>query len=182
MNRPVIFFFLAGIAAILVILILPGFLDWAINTRSFRYRLNVTVEIDGQKRTGSTVVDIFGRSTWPFTSLLDMPHRWAARGALFEVPQSELPPLARFRDVADPTTLEAVPSNDLASICGEGAKWIGATLQLTDDPAVLTINSTLPWLNRYEGRDVGELAKYASLGGPARINISSYYNFVCLAR
>ena len=56
------------------------------------------------------------------------------------------PMLVRFRDIADPQTIEKVDSADLAAAFGSGVKLKRITVQLTDDPVTAGIEKRLTWL------------------------------------
>lgn len=57
------------------------------------------------------------------------------------------PMLVRFRDIADPGTVEQVDPDDLARSFGEGVKLKRITVQLTDDPVTTGIVKRLGWLD-----------------------------------
>lgn len=61
------------------------------------------------------------------------------------------PMLVRFRDIADPTTVERVDPDDLTASFGEGVKLRRVTVQLTDDPVTKVIIKELPWLENQQG-------------------------------
>jgi hypothetical protein len=53
------------------------------------------------------------------------------RGAV-EVPDNELPVLVRFRDINDPTSVQAVDPVDLSASFGPGVRLRRATIEMTD--------------------------------------------------
>jgi hypothetical protein len=64
-----------------------------------------------------------------------------------ETPFPELPMLVRFRDIADPKTVERVDPNDLAASFGPGVKFSRATIEIVDDPVTTGIEKRLVWWN-----------------------------------
>lgn len=74
----------------------------------------------------------------------------------------ECPYLIRFRDIADPKTVEAVDPADLSKSYGPAVKLRRATIEITDDPVTTGIKDRLPWLARFERGGV--------LGGSFEIN------------
>jgi hypothetical protein len=66
--------------------------------------------------------------------------------------------LVRFRDIADPTSVEKVDPDNLAASFGEGVKLRRITVQLTDDPVTTGIEKRLGWL-RSVGEERGTLVK-----------------------
>ena len=79
-----------------------------------------------------------------------------------DVPLKELPMLIRFRNVADPATVERVDPNNLAASFGPGVVLTRATLEITDDPVTTGIVKRLPWL----ANDYPEKRLVPATGGP----------------
>ncbi len=68
-----------------------------------------------------------------------------------------LPNLVRFKDEADPTTVEAVNPLGLAASFGEGVKIKRVIIEITKEPVTGGIAQRLPWLpNYYNKRFDGE--------------------------
>jgi hypothetical protein len=63
----------------------------------------------------------------------------------------ELPMLVRFRDLADPMTVERVDPRNVAASFGEGVGFAGAQIEITDDPVTRGIEKQLPWLPGLKG-------------------------------
>jgi hypothetical protein len=64
---------------------------------------------------------------------------------------SARPMLVTFRDLADPTSVERVDTEDLAASFGEGFALRRITVQLTDDPVTEGIEDRLAWLGQLSG-------------------------------
>ncbi len=62
-----------------------------------------------------------------------------------------LPMLVRFRDIADPTTVEKVDPNDLAASFGVGVKLRQITVKMTNDVVTAGIEKRLEWLSNVRG-------------------------------
>ena len=73
----------------------------------------------------------------------------AATEGVIEVLPQELPMLVRFRDIADPATVEKVDPNNLAKSFGAGVRLKRATLEITSDPVTTGIEKRLGWLPQY---------------------------------
>ena len=70
------------------------------------------------------------------------------------LPPSDMPTMARFRDINDPKSIEAVNPGDLAATYGPDAKFLHATLEITDAPVTSgVIEKKLPWLRNMIGDD-----------------------------
>ncbi len=59
-----------------------------------------------------------------------------------------LPMLVRFRDISDPTSVERVDPDDLASSFGPGVWLKRITIEVTDDPVTTGIERRLGWLTQ----------------------------------
>jgi hypothetical protein len=80
----------------------------------------------------------------------DFARRVAQAQGEIEVLPEELPMLVRFRDIADPKSVEAVDPNDLAKSFGPGVKLLRATIEMTSDPVTTRIEKRLGWLNHLD--------------------------------
>jgi hypothetical protein len=69
-----------------------------------------------------------------------------------ELPVDKIPMLVRFRDIADPKTVELVDPNDLEKTFGKGVKLVSATLEMTDDWWVTTgiMKKYLSWFDKWQ--------------------------------
>lgn len=65
--------------------------------------------------------------------------------------RQDWPVLVRFRDPHDCRTVELVDPELMRLHYGDGARVLGATLEITDDPVTHTIQQTLPWLAGLKG-------------------------------
>jgi hypothetical protein len=90
------------------------------------------------------------RDVWSITSL-DTVHELALHKETVELSPDELPRLVRFRDIRNPTTVEQVNPRDLTTSFGAGVELIGAMVAITNDPVVIDIEKTLPWLKDLNG-------------------------------
>jgi hypothetical protein len=80
-----------------------------------------------------------------------MLHDLAARQETVTLSPDELPMLVRFRDIGDPTTVVQVDPHDLSASFGSDTKLIGASVAITNDPVMIDIEKTLPWLKGLNG-------------------------------
>jgi hypothetical protein len=62
-----------------------------------------------------------------------------------ELALQDLPVLLRFRDPADPTSVELVDPSSLAASFGPGVRLKRAFIEITDDPITKGIEARLPW-------------------------------------
>ena len=71
------------------------------------------------------------------------------RPGVFQVdpPFSAYPMMVRFRDIADPKTVERVDPHNLAASFGDGVKLRRITVQMTEEPVTRSLSRRLPWLN-----------------------------------
>jgi len=63
------------------------------------------------------------------------------------------PYMVRFRDPADPKSVEQVDPDNLAKTFGPGYRLKSLTIQMTGDPVSTGIENRLPWLNKMEHHD-----------------------------
>lgn len=57
--------------------------------------------------------------------------------------------LVKFRDISDPSSVEAVNPSDLGSAFGGGVRLRRVTIEITDEPVTTGIDEIIPWLDRY---------------------------------
>jgi len=89
------------------------------------------------------------------------------------VPIGRLPRLVRFRDLADPFSVETVDPLDLAATYGPGVRLVGATMTITEGKATWGIEKILPWVMNLAG-SIGKDMKIP-FGHPLRqINDGSF--------
>ena len=67
-----------------------------------------------------------------------------------EPPISAYPMMVRFRNIADPKTVERVDPDNLAASFGDGVKLRRITAQLTEDDVTTGIEKRLVWLPKQE--------------------------------
>ncbi len=67
-----------------------------------------------------------------------------------KVPGLSVPYMVRFRDVADPKSVELVDPNDLAEAFGRGFALKSLTMQMTDEVFAGKIKERFSWWNRYK--------------------------------
>jgi len=84
------------------------------------------------------------------------PEAWGNNlGALKEVRGSvalradQYPLLVRFRDIANPRTVERVNVDDLAAAFGEGVRLRRISVEITEDPVTEGIIRHLPWWHEF---------------------------------
>lgn len=83
-----------------------------------------------------------------------VPRTYPPVGALEE--RSAYPMMVTFGDLADPTSVEQVDSDDLAASYGDGVSLKRITVQMTDDPVTTGIEGRLGWLAAH-GREHARL-------------------------
>lgn len=179
---------------------------WIDASPTLRYRLTLEVDVDGQTRIGSNVIEIrydVAPAWLPSANRVNARVRGEAvavdlgeRGILFsllrgdpdaqspyvadavdiplrelkiagsvgglepavvrkaggqtlraEIPFSRLPLLVRFRDLADPNSVERVDPGNLAASFGPGARLRRVTIETTRDSVTTGIDSRLRWLS-----------------------------------
>jgi len=70
--------------------------------------------------------------------------------AAFELYPDEYPLLVRFRDIADPASVEEIDPANLAANFGPGISLKLITITVTDDAVTSGIRNLLPWLSSAE--------------------------------
>ncbi len=78
-----------------------------------------------------------------------------------EVPPQWYPFMVRFRDIADPRTVEEVEPEELSRAFGPGVRIRRIWLQITEDEVEFTLKHRLPWWDRYVEQDFD--------GSPSRV-------------
>lgn len=79
--------------------------------------------------------------------------RYFEKPVTFDKPPSGYPMLVRFKDVADPKSVERVDPDDMAKTFGKGVNIKQITVALTDDPVTGGIKTNFPWWNDYIDRN-----------------------------
>ena len=74
---------------------------------------------------------------------------WAAHKGALDMQPIDRPMLVRFRDIADPKTVERVDPENLAASFGPGVKFSHATIEIVDDAVTTGIEKRLGWLGEY---------------------------------
>ncbi|MBA4036692.1 MAG: hypothetical protein C0480_19055 [Bradyrhizobium sp.] len=87
-----------------------------------------------------------------------------------ELPMDSLPFLVRFRDVNDPTTVEAVNPFNIAEHFGPDAKLVRATLEIVpaSEPITTGTDQRLKWLPKYYDRQL-DGGRIESISAPLRL-------------
>ena len=88
----------------------------------------------------------------------------------------ECPFLVRFRNMRDPTTVEAIDPVDLSKTFGRGYSLKGIYLQVTDESPTHQLGDRLPWENDTKIK-VGHLDGSGSSNHSSLANRLSLYNF-----
>ena len=70
-------------------------------------------------------------------------------GSKAELPREAYPRFVTFKDIDNPTSVEAVDIDNLSEKFGESVKIQTITIELVDEPVTQTIKELLPWLNDY---------------------------------
>lgn len=91
------------------------------------------------------------------------------------VEPKEYPMLVRFRDIADPKTVELVEPDSLSAVFGDGYGLRRITIAITDDEVATGIKTRLAWLADHTGTlvyrpremPIGEMPKSHRLTGGA---------------
>jgi hypothetical protein len=73
-------------------------------------------------------------------------HTYPARNVL-RARSLDYPRFVRFRDTADPLTVEDVDPDNLEASFGSGVRLGQITVQITDDPVTASLLDSLPWLS-----------------------------------
>ena len=81
---------------------------------------------------------------------IEVPRMWPANVTLPE--RSAYPMMVTFGDLADPTSVTEVDSDDLAATFGESFRVKRITVELTDDPVTTGIETRLIWLPNYHDK------------------------------
>ena len=68
-----------------------------------------------------------------------------------EVAREDYPMLVTFRDLADPTSVQAANPADFSSVFGPGYALRRVSVQITDDEVTTGIERRLPWLPSLQG-------------------------------
>lgn len=92
---------------------------------------------------------------------------WA--GKAFTVGEPWLPQLITFSDLTDPYSIEFADYKNIAQVGGPNARFINATLQITDDPVTRSVDAYLPWVTSFHNK----LDRYAGKG--ALKNLPNYF-------
>lgn len=105
-----------------------------------------------------------GAGDWAWVLLPPTPNRgvvtWDERVARYrtladadgqaELPTNQLPLFVRFRDMADPLTLERVRPGSFQQKFGQGVRLRSVVVEITRDSVTREIADGLPWLDRLE--------------------------------
>lgn len=84
-----------------------------------------------------------------FVASVEKLGRRDQRGRTVVLPPDKYPMLVTFRDVSDPTSVQAVEPANLASSFGPGARLRRITLEITGDGVTSGIEKRLTWLSKY---------------------------------
>ena len=74
------------------------------------------------------------------------------QGQVLELTPDDLPLLATFEDVKDPSSIIAVDPDDLRASLQQTVSWHRITVEVTKDEVTRTIEKKLPWLPAYNGK------------------------------
>lgn len=86
------------------------------------------------------------RRVWP------IKRRWKTVSEDYD----NYPYFVRFRNMADPTSVEQVDPDNLAASFGKGVKLKSLTVQMTDEPVTVGIEKRFSWWRKYINRHFDE--------------------------
>lgn len=81
---------------------------------------------------------------------IPLPRRWQLTGP--DNTMDHTPYFVRFRNIADPASVEQVDPDNLAKSFGPGIKLKGIFVEITDDPVTTGIERRLAWLPNIKGK------------------------------
>lgn len=113
--------------------------DWA---KQVMFLLTPPVRSSDGKDYEATFQDMLKR-----TGEIELPRYFRNSGHIKNRPAR--PMLVTFGDIDDPTSVEEVDPDDLATTFGDGVSLKRITVQLTDDPVTTGIEQRLAWLSEY---------------------------------
>ncbi|MFA5990132.1 MAG: hypothetical protein WC803_11070 [Sphingomonas sp.] len=113
--------------------------------RSVNRGLPNASDLDFDMRMKSTLA-LTGARVIP-RDFAEFPASWREPGN----PPTGWPMMVRFRDLADPKSVEKVNPDDLSTSFGAGVKLRRITAERTDDPVTSGILARLPWLEHTQG-------------------------------
>ncbi|TPQ41300.1 hypothetical protein C2U70_03040 [Bradyrhizobium guangdongense] len=87
-----------------------------------------------------------------------------------ELALDNLPRFLWFANSQEPTTGRGITVADFASVLGPSAHFVSASVEITNDPVVISIREKLPWIAAIEKRPPGEQVLYL----PNGLGISRY--------
>jgi len=96
----------------------------------------------------------------------------------------DLPDLVSFADINDPKTVIKVDPNDLQATLGPGVSWNEITLESTDEPVTLGIETKLPWIpEHYVGMLDGDHYRSFEKNALAnKLSVADFYQSIDLKR
>jgi hypothetical protein len=94
--------------------------------------------------TTGILLGVFGTGSFPKTHA-EVKRNFAV-GRRAEVPLDRLFMMVRFKDIADPRSVEQVDPTNLGKSFGAGTRLLRATIEITDDPVTTGIEKRLTWL------------------------------------
>jgi hypothetical protein len=112
----------------------------------------------------------------PLPDLMEDAARLARVRGQRVITPGDLPDLVTFADINDPKTVIEVDPNDLQATLGPGVSWNEITLESTDEPVTLGIETKLSWIpEHYVGMLDGD--HYRSFEKNALANMLSVADF-----
>jgi hypothetical protein len=77
-----------------------------------------------------------------------------------ELAPNNLPRFLWFANPQVPTTGRKISVADIPSVVSPSARFMNASVEITDDPVVITIRDKLPWIKKIEDRPRGDQVLY----------------------
>lgn len=123
--------------------------DWAVDALEQFAKRPTNADVQGLPDTGiNPKFDLFMQRVRALRGRFVVP-RWLPFPRIGpKEPRSGYPLLVRFRDIAQPASVEEVNPDDLAASFGSGVSLRRLVVTTTDDPVTYSLVKTLPWLDR----------------------------------
>ncbi len=78
------------------------------------------------------------------------------------LPLDDLPRFVWFPNPEDPKTARKVLAQDFSTVLGPSVRFVGALVEITNDPIVIDIPDRLPWLKSLEQKPIGANVIYTT--------------------
>jgi len=120
----------------------------------------------------------------PLPDLMEDASRLARMRGQRVITPGDLPDLVSFSDINDPKTVIEVDPNDLQATLGPGVSWNEITLESTDEPVTLGIETKLPWIpGHYVGMLDGDHYRSFEKNALAnKLSVADFYQSIDLKK